>query len=70
MSDIETWSTEGYLVRSNFMEKVYKKHTAKTSVIPLFDLFEDYFCYFSTNIYFSPNDSASKTIKSYVFYLI
>ena len=52
------------------MEKVYKKHTAKTSVIPLFDLFEDYFCYFSTNFYFSPNDSASKTIKSYVFYLI
>ena len=54
-SEIETWSTGRVvvtcLVRNNFMEKVYRKYTPKTSVILLF---EACVCYFLINFYFLP----------------
>ena len=54
-SEIETWSTGRVVVtcllRNNFMEKVYRKYTPKTSVILLF---EACVCYFLINFYFLP----------------
>ena len=56
----------GYLVKKNFMEKVYRKHKLKTNAMPLF---KGCVCYFLRKLYFSPDGSPSKTMKD-VFYLI
>ena len=50
----------GYLVRNNFMEKVYRKHALKTSAVLLF---KACVCYFFNKFYFSASDGSSKTIK-------
>ena len=42
------------------MEKVYRKHALKTSVI---SPFKACVCYFLTIFYFSPNDSPSRSMK-------
>ena len=43
----------------------------RTTVFPylLVNLFKAYVCYFLSNFYFSPNDSPSKTMKSFFYFI-